>query len=222
VTRHKLTFLGWLLSAGIVTACTAGQPESARSTTYVYRCDGTDTAIVVTLSGDHGHLFSRQASQPVQHDSESGAFIGADVYYLPDQPPDLAPGQSAKITIMGKELGHCKNDPRAAVWEAAKLRGVSYRAVGQEPPWILDIHRGNGFLLSTGYEGNEVRFPYTEAESNVAQRRTRYRSELGGEQVSISIRGEPCHDSMSGEAFSSQVEVEWRGQTLRGCGRALH
>jgi hypothetical protein len=27
---------------------------------------------------------------------------------------------------------------------------------------------------------------------------------------------------MSGEAFSSQVEVDWRGQTLRGCGRALH
>lgn len=222
MTRHRLTLPGWFLLAGIVTACTAAQPESVRTMTYSYHCDGADAAIVVTLSGDHGHLFSKQASQPVQRDSESGAFVGADVYYLPDRPPDLAPGQGARITIMGKELGHCKNDPRAAVWEAAKLRGVSYRAVGQEPPWILDIHRANGFLLSTGYEGNEARFPYTEPESNGAERSARYRSELDGEQISITIRGEPCHDSMSGEAFSSRVEVEWRGQTLRGCGRALH
>ena len=219
---HKLTLPGTLLICNIVTACAAAQPESGRSTTYSYRCDGADEAIVVILNGDQGHLFSSQASQPVQRDSESGAFTGKDVYYLPDQPPDLAPGQGAKITIMGKKLGHCKNDPRAAVWEAAKLRGVSYRAVGQEPPWILDIHRENGFLLSTGYERNEARFPYTEPESNAAQRSASYRSKLDDEQISITIKGEPCHDSMSGEAFSSRVEVEWRGQTLRGCGRALH
>lgn len=206
----------------MVTACAAAKPQTVHPTTYSYRCDGADAAIVMTLSGDRGHLFSRQSSQPVQRDSESGAFIGADVYYLPDQPADLAPGQGAKITIMGKQLGDCKNDPRAAVWEAAKLRGVSYRAIGQEPPWILEIHRENGFLLSTGYEGNDLRFPYTEPQSNAAERSSRYRSDLRGEQISITIRGEPCHDSMSGEAFSSRVEVEWRGQTLRGCGRALH
>jgi len=213
---------GRILLCSIVTGCATGQSESVSPRTYVYSCDGTDTSIVVTLSGNHGHLFSKQASQAIQRDEESVAFVGADVYYLPDQSSHLAAGQSAQIIVRGKELGKCQNDPRAAVWEAAKLRGVSYRAVGQEPPWVLDIDREDGFLISVGYEGNKARLPYTEPESNASQKITRYRSEIDDDHVLITIKGEPCYDSMSGEAFSSRVEVEWRGLRLRGCGRALH
>ena len=119
-------------------------------------------------------------------------------------------------------LGNCKNNPRAAVWEAAKLRGVSYRAIGQEPSWVLEIDREKGFLLVTDYGQNRQRFPYSEAVSDAQQKTGRYSSELDGERIEITITGASCHDSMSGEAFSSQVEIDWREQTLRGCGRALH
>lgn len=209
-----------LLAAAFFTACASAQPPA--TSTYVYHCDGEDTAIVVTITGDRGHFFSRQASQPIQQKPGTQAYVGDDVYYLPDQPADLAPGQTANITIAGHKFANCKNNPRAAVWEAAKLRGVSYRAIGQEPPWVLEIDREKGFLLVTDYGQNKTQFPYAEAVSDAEQKISRYRSELNGERIEITITGKSCHDSMSGEAFSSQVDIDWRGQTLRGCGRALH
>jgi len=209
-----------LLAAAFFSACASAQSPGV--STYVYRCDGEESVIVVTIDGDRGHLFSRQASQPIQQEPGTPAYAGDDVYYLPDQPPDLAPGQTAEITIAGQKLANCKNNPRAAVWEAAKLRGVSYRAIGQEPAWVLEIDREKGFLLVTDYGQNKTQFPYAEAVSDAQQKTGRYSSELNGEPVEITITGKSCHDSMSGEAFGSQVEINWRGQTLRGCGRALH
>ena len=177
---------------------------------------------MVTIVADRGHLFSRQLSQPMRRQADGAAFSGDDVYYLPHRPPNLAPGQTAAITIGGEQFVDCRNDPRAAVWEGAKLRGVSYRAIGQEPPWVLEIDRGRGFLLVTGYGDSRQRFPYVEAVTDASQRTASYSSQANGEQIRITIRGRQCRDSMSGESFSSEVEIEWRGQALRGCGRALH
>jgi uncharacterized membrane protein len=221
-----------LLVLGAVISCANAQRDSASSSdsgsstssssTYSYRCEREDQTIVVTLNGDRGHLFSRQASQAIQRQPGNSAFAGDDVYYLPDQPPGLAPGQTAEITIKGEKLLNCKNNPRAAVWEGAKLRGVSYRAIGQEPPWVLEIDRENGFLLVTGYGGEKQQFPYVEAVTDSSQRTSIYSSEANGEGITIAIQGRDCRDSMSGEAFSSQVAISWREQRLRGCGRALH
>ena len=225
-------FLVSLLALGAVTSCANAQRDSVRSSasssstsnssTYSYRCEGEDQVIVVTLNGDRGHLFSRQASQAIQRQPGTPAFAGDDVYYLPAQPADLAPGQTAEITIKGEKLVNCKNNPRAAVWEGAKLRGVSYRAIGQEPPWLLEVDSGNGFLLVTGYGEKKQQFPYVEPVTNLTQRTSSYTSEANGDGITITIKGRDCRDSMSGEVFSSRVEINWREQTLRGCGRALH
>ena len=190
--------------------------------TYFYLCEGEDKSIVVTIDGDRGHLFSYQLSQALVREPAANTFSGSEVYYQPDSSSGLAPGQSAAITIKGVKHEKCSNNPRAAVWEAAKLRGVDYRALGQEPAWQLEISTDKGFLLVTGYGANRVEFPYVEPEVNQAQRTTRYASQLRGNRIDITIKGEECTDSMSGETFSSRVEVGWQGKTLLGCGRALH
>ena len=220
-------FLISLLALGAFIGCANAQRDSDSSSTYSYRCEGNDQAgedqvIVVTVNGDRGHLFSRQASQAIQRQPGTPAFAGDDVYYLPAQPADLAPGQTAEITIKEEKLLNCKNNPRAAVWEGAKLRGVSYRAIGQEPPWVLEIDRENGFLLVTGYGAEKQQFSYIEPVTDSTQRTSSYTSEANGEAITITIQGRDCRDSMSGEAFSSQVAISWREQSLRGCGRALH
>jgi putative lipoprotein len=198
------------------------RPVADSAATYVYRCDGEAAVIVVTIDGDRGHLFSRQVSQPLRRQADGVTFAGTDVSYHPDRPPDLAPAQTAAITIAGRALANCSNDPRAAVWEAAKLRGVSYRAIGQEPPWLLEIDRDNGFLLTIGYADSSHRLPYSEPVYDTQQRTSRFRSQAQGERIVITVTAESCRDSMSGETFSSRVEIEWREQLLRGCGRALH
>jgi uncharacterized membrane protein len=217
-----IIFLAPFIIVLLLLGCAGTQTEPTNSVTYSYRCNDSEQAIVVNLAGERGFLFSREASQWMTFDAATGAFIGDDVYYRPDRPAGLAPGQTAEIRILGRSLQGCSNDPRAAIWEGAKLRGVSYRAIGQEPPWILEIHREEGFLLSTGYEGIRHQFPYTDPQSDQAQRRSRYVSAAAGESIVITIIGEPCHDSMSGEAFDSRVEIEWNRQMLRGCGRPLH
>jgi uncharacterized membrane protein len=226
VIRRGL-FLISLLALGAVLGCADAQRDSDSSSTYSYRCEGADLidedqVIVVTLNGDRGYLFSRQASQAIQRQPGTPGFTGDDVYYLPAQPADLAPGQTAEITIKGNKPANCKNNPRAAVWEAAKLRGVSYRAIGQEPPWVLEIDRENGFLLVTEYGETKQQYPYAEPVTDLAQRTASYTSEVNGDGITITILGRDCSDSMSGEAFSSQVAISWRGQSLHGCGRALH
>jgi uncharacterized membrane protein len=202
--------------------CALARPPTDDPVTYVYHCDGEAAAVVVWIDGDRGHLFSRQASQPLRRQADGVAFTGRDVSYLPERPADLAPAQTAAITIAGKALANCRNDPRAAVWEGAKLRGVSFRAVGQEPPWVLEIDRDNGFLLVTGYGGSSHSFPYREPVSDTQQRSSRFRSQANGERIEITITAEPCRDSMSGESFGSRVEIDWRERLLHGCGRPLH
>ena len=213
--------LGMALLLGLGFARYASAQTDADKT-YVYRCGGEDSVIVVTLQGDKGYFFSRQVSQAIRKQAQGEAWSGEQVNFLPLQQEGLAAGQSAQIEIAGRKLPDCKNDPRAAVWEAAKLRGVSFRAVGQEPGWILEIHRDEGFLLVTDYGQSRHSFPYTEPVSDAQAQTGRYSSESGGEAIEIVIGAGPCRDSMSGEEFSSRVEVDWRGQTLRGCGRALH
>ncbi len=210
------------LLLGSVTGCAQAQRDQSEATTFVYRCTALEQTIVVTLNGNGGHLFSRQGSQALRQEQGTVAYVGDDVYYLPDQPLDIAPGQTAEITIKGKKMTGCRNNPRAAVWEGAKLRGVSYRAIGQEPPWVLEIDRDDGFLLVTQYGEKKQQFPYVEPVTDVTQRTSRYTSEANGESITITIHGGQCEDSMSGEEFSSEVEISWREQTLRGCGRALH
>ena len=187
-----------LCSCLLLYACTAEPIAQAISAhpgavkTYVYLCEGEDKSIVVTIDGDRGHLFSYQLSQALAREPEANAFSGSDVYYRPDNPPGLAPGQSAEITIRGVRHENCTNNPRAAVWEAAKLRGVDYRALGQEPAWQLEISTDKGFLLLTGYGADRVEFPYVEPEVNQAQRTTRYASQQRGNRIDITIKGEKC------------------------------
>ena len=104
------------------------------------------------------------------------------------------------------------------VWHAAKLRGVAFRAVGQEPGWLLEIRNGEEILLVTDYGQNRIPFPYIDPQEDKTARKTVFPL---NESSNILIEGKPCTDSMSGEAFEVTVTITLDSKTLRGCGRAL-
>lgn len=106
------------------------------------------------------------------------------------------------------------------VWHQAKLRGVSFRAIGQEPGWLLEITNGTEILLVTDYGQNRVRMPFVEPIVYQAERRTEY--VLGDYATVVEIRGEACRDIMSGETFEVSVTISLAERELQGCGRALH
>lgn len=105
------------------------------------------------------------------------------------------------------------------VWDRAKLRGVAFRAIGQEPGWLLEITNGREILFVTNYGENRTSYPYVEPVVFQEERRTEYR--LPEYDTIVEIRGEPCMDTMSGERFAVSVSIIQSDGRLDGCGRAL-
>ena len=106
------------------------------------------------------------------------------------------------------------------VWHQAKLRGVSFRAIGQEPGWLLEITGEAEILLVTGYGQTETSYPYVEPEVFPEERRTRFF--ISDHELEIIIDGKACRDSMSGEEFAVTVTIAVGEDHLSGCGRALY
>ncbi len=105
------------------------------------------------------------------------------------------------------------------VWHRAKLRGVAFRAIGQEPGWFLEITNGTEILLVTDYGQNRNSYPYVDPVVYQGERRTQYL--LEGHGIIVEIRGQHCTDVMSGEEFEVSVSIIMTDRRLEGCGRAL-
>ena len=105
------------------------------------------------------------------------------------------------------------------VWHQARLRGVAFRALGQEPGWLLEISNGEGILLETDYGSTRTSMPYVEPVRYQEERRTRF--VLEDYDTVVEIRSASCTDTMSGEEFDATVTITQPGKELHGCGRAL-
>ncbi len=123
--------------------------------------------------------------------------------------------------------GHAGSEPESEeelaarnVWHAAKLRGVAFRAIGQEPGWLLEMSTGDKILLVTDYGQTRTEYPYVEPEVFQDQRKSVFT--VRQNEFSVTIEGIKCMDSMSGEQFEVSVTIELNGKQLKGCGRALY
>ena len=105
-------------------------------------------------------------------------------------------------------------------WENAREAGVDFRAIGQEPGWILDIYQQDRMTLLWDYGENRIELPRGEP-SYPQEGLTRYEAQGGGHTLVVSIRRYPCQDAMSGEAYPTAVEVTIDGRALEGCGRSV-
>lgn len=106
------------------------------------------------------------------------------------------------------------------VWEAARDSGVVFRAVGQEPGWVLEIEDSR-ITLVTNYGADEVVTPVPEPVVEGTSRTTTWHAVTEANDLHIESREEPCADTMSGERFSMTVTVTLNGTTYDGCGRML-
>ena len=128
----------------------------------------------------------------------------------------------ATLEWRGERSTGCRNNPRSAVWEHAKLSGVDFRAVGQEPGWHLEIRRADTVVLVSDYGTARHTFPWTEPVDDPRALRTAYWMQSGPDELKVVLELGPCYDTMSGEQFETRVTVWLNGRELTGCGRALH
>jgi putative lipoprotein len=101
-------------------------------------------------------------------------------------------------------------------WAAAALRGATFRALGNEPSWNLELHPDR-LVLVTDLGARRSEAPYHEP--TLAGPTTTYRAD--GQELTVVVEQRACADSMSGEAFVATVTVTLDGQTFHGCGRPL-
>jgi putative lipoprotein len=105
-------------------------------------------------------------------------------------------------------------------WDQARAAGVDFRAVGQEPGWLLDIYTRGIIKFVWDYGERYSEFAIVEP-THPQEGLTRYEANSDGVALVVNIRRAPCQDAMSGEAYPSTVEVVVDGRTLNGCGRSV-
>lgn len=115
----------------------------------------------------------------------------------------------------------CRPDPARTPWAKAKLEGVDFRAVGNEPGWSLEITLDGTMRFVTDYGQSWYTFPTPEPRVDRVRAQTWYEASAGGHTLEVLLEGRECADSMSGEVFAVTVRVTLDGRDYNGCGRAL-
>ncbi len=192
----------------------ASAPEVAR--TFVFDCDG-DVSFTVRFGPGEMALWAPEslggAYQVLSIDrSGSGArYVEGDTVFWNK-------GNLATIEIGGQRFVDCRSTPSKVPWADAKRRGATFRALGNEPAWYVEIFPER---LSVVTELGTRRTELAHGDALVEGARTTYRAAAEGREVTVVIERRACADSMSGEGFEAAATVTFENRTLRGCGRFL-
>lgn len=209
-----------LLAAGVAAGCaTAPDRSAAQSPRAVFAYDCDDGSEIVAQhrpqTGDVW-VFLPGVSKPLPAvPSASGA------RYSDGTVTFWSKGAEALVEVGGRTLRCRENRPRS-IREDAKLRGVSFRATGNEPGWFLEITPGAETVLVTQFGERRYVFPTPQPVTDALERRTEYRASAGGRSLLVLLEGRECRDSMSGERFPTTVTVHLDRELLHGCGTPLH
>jgi len=130
----------------------------------------------------------------------------------------------AMLIRRGERSTACLIDRKATPWEAAKLDGADFRAVGNEPGWeLLIFSGGKRIILTTDYGISTFIFKNVTVYSDKRKQSTVYREKNRKHSLSLTLSVGPCTDTMSDETYETKVSILLDGKTkLQGCGRALH
>jgi len=196
----------------------ADLPAAHRAVFYFFQCEGLEFTARHDPKGIYLFLPGRALLL-----AETPAASGAK--YSDGKATFWSKGEEALLEIDGATYKECKNNRQRAVWEDAKLNGVDFRAVGNEPGWYLEIYdKGTPEKIDFISDYGQVYYTFPTAQRNTQSSppRTRYVARVGGHQLEVVLEPGPCRDSMSGEAFETIVALKLNNRTYQGCGKPLH
>lgn len=126
-------------------------------------------------------------------------------------------GDSGTLLLAGEEQRKCSLAEGASPWETARARNVAFRAVGNEPGWVVEVGSGKTPSL-------HAQLDHGTRKIDVA--RTQPRKDgpgftgqtANGMKVELAIERGRCVDTMSGASFEASAQLSVGGNTYRGCG----
>lgn len=107
------------------------------------------------------------------------------------------------------------------VWEKAKEEGVHFRAVGNEPGWLVEIKDDQRIKFVNDYGDLEIKAPVDDLWLGPAGEDKIYYIENEAIQFQVIIMKKNYEDTMSGESFPYQVRVVFPNKSYIGGGRLL-
>jgi len=185
------------------------------SDVFVYNCaDSLQFSAHVTP--DSAWIFLADTAAKLEHvQAASGAkYQNPDFLYW-------SKGEEALFQGPTGSLMDCMTIPKEKSWQAAKIRGVDFRAMGQEPGWILEITKGKQMQYIGRYGQDTLITPAPMPQHDTEKGVTVYESHTNAHSLTVKVTEQSCTDSMSGSRFPSTVTVTVDGETYRGCGRTL-
>ena len=217
---RSLTLLLTLLCAALLGCQTSSkQPDTdlknTTITTYVYQCSPDIEFVARLADDDHIWLFLPQQTVKLPRVKS-----GSGVKYQLEKIMFWQHQGEAMLSIGDIVYKACENNPSEAIWQAAKLNGADFRAIGNEPGWHLIIEQENTITLTSQYGQQIDKFSHVEILPSETQ--TIYRANNGQNTLLMKLSNGPCTDSMSGETFETHVSLTLNNQPLKGCGKSLH
>lgn len=190
-------------------------PSVETDDVYAYVC-GDSLQFTAHVTRDSSWLFLPDTALKVTpRRSASGVRFASGPYFY------WSKGDSALLQLPDQALRSCWTIPQEKSWQAAKIRGVDFRALGQEPGWHLEITDGKQFKYVGNYGQDTVETRVPEPQVDEQQGQKVYQAKTEAHTLTVEISDEPCSDVMSGFEFPLTVTVSVDGETYWGCGRNL-
>jgi putative lipoprotein len=126
-------------------------------------------------------------------------------------------GSSARLTLQDQPAMDCIRADSVSPWTAARERGISFRASGNEPGWIVEVRNGDQARMDLllDYGTHELTFDDITVLANQAG----YKADSPGNHVEVQLIHETCHDTMVDWSFPVRAEMTLNDLQLTACGR---
>jgi len=206
-----------LVSTSTVTtqrAQPAATPSAAEATVRVYTCpDGLRFGVRAGPNKARLDFGTRTLVLP-RAQSASGA------RYADGETAFWSKGREARLVLEARIRSGCRGVAAADAWEAAALRGVDFRALGQEPGWQVEVVRGQ-WLRFVGDYGERKLLVRDPVRVEAADGSVVHRGRAGDRRVRLRVIEQRCTDPMNGQRFALTAVISVDGREYRGCGRRL-
>lgn len=122
-------------------------------------------------------------------------------------------GATGRLTLAGEPARDCVQARQPSPWNLALLRGVAFRAVGNEPGWFVEVDAGATPRLRASLD-------YGERELALDARAVAagFTARAGAEDVALAIERRACVDGMSGQRFEAAATLRVGARRYAGCG----
>jgi hypothetical protein len=184
------------------------------------------------LNGTRVIFGEKQCEVAFQTNKVDAAKFIADAYHVSlDAIPPLRGRGSITVTQVscgarawaapGAVLIPLGADRLLAPWDGVFFelqRGPAFRAVGQEPGWLLDFRPDGTMRFEYAYGESATTAGIPRPETDPATKTRTFRTAGAAGDLVVVVEPKACADAMSGLPFETTVTVTYLGTSYRGCG----